>query len=407
MNKPSVVDAHKGRTTDRVGALTDNSEDQRLDWPLVRGLRCMRQLRTMQLYIYLLASLFLFSLARADEPKLVIVDNDFTGPPDTLSDLRSALMFLENPNLKVLGFTVVTGDGWRNEEVAHLLRLEEIVSRCDVPVIPGAVTPLVNTPQDKQAWENRYPEKKKKNFYWGAWDTKDGRPWEPEYTPHDANVVPPIPEGSPCVLPCEELAPEFMIRQVHAHPHEISIFAGGPLTNIALAVRTDAEFTSLVKELVFLGAAIPPTDPDFNTRFDPEAARIVLGAHWPSITAICAITYSIKLEKADIDKISAARTLVGDFVVRYSELDVNKTNLWDEICAAILIDPTLITHSDEAYVDIVVDHQQDYGAVRLDSDKALIEGQSKLRVVNAIDVDRFKSLFIDSMTGKNANASSK
>src|ERR1700745_764706 len=169
MNKPSVVDAQKGRTTDRDGELTENSEDQRLDWPLVRGLRCMRQLRTMQLYIYLLASLFLFSLARADEPKLVIVDNDFTGPPDTLSDLRSALMFLENPNLKVLGFTVVTGDGWRNEEVAHLLRLEEIVSRCDVPVIPGAVTPLVNTPQDKQAWENRYPEKKKKNFYWGAW----------------------------------------------------------------------------------------------------------------------------------------------------------------------------------------------------------------------------------------------
>jgi hypothetical protein len=108
------------------------------------------------------SELLLFSFARADEPKLVIVDNDFTGPPDTLSDLRSALMFLKNPNFKVLGFTVVTGDGWRNEEVAHLLRLEEIVSRCDVPVIPGAVTPLVNTLQDKQAWEKRYPEKKKK-----------------------------------------------------------------------------------------------------------------------------------------------------------------------------------------------------------------------------------------------------
>jgi inosine-uridine nucleoside N-ribohydrolase len=198
-----------------------------------------------------------------------------------------------------------------------------------------------------------------------------------------------------------------MIKQVHVHPHEISIFAGGPLTNIALAVRTDPEFASLVKELVFLGAAIPPTDPDFNTRFDPEAARIVLGAHWQSITAICAITYSIRLEKADIDKISEAHTLIGDFVVRYSELDINKTNLWDEICAAILIDPTLITHSDDSYVDIVVDHQQDYGAVRLDSDKALIEGQSKLRIVNAIDVDRFKSLFIDSMIDKNANASSK
>ncbi len=51
---------------------------------------------------------FWFSLGRADEAKLVIVDNDFTGPPDTLSDLRSALMFLENSHVKVLGFTVVT-----------------------------------------------------------------------------------------------------------------------------------------------------------------------------------------------------------------------------------------------------------------------------------------------------------
>ncbi|PWT82400.1 MAG: hypothetical protein C5B58_08340 [Acidobacteria bacterium] len=94
-------------------------------------------------------------------------------------------------------------------------------------------------------------------------------------------------------------------------------------------------------------------------------------------------------------------------MVRYSELDINKTNLWDEICAAILVDPTLITHSGDSYVDIVVDHQQDYGAVRLDSDNALIERQSKLRIVDAIDVGRFKSLFIDSMIGTKAKASSK
>jgi inosine-uridine nucleoside N-ribohydrolase len=100
----------------------------------------------MRRCICLLVSLLLVYLARADEPNLVIVDNDFTGPPDTLSDLRSALMFLANPNVKVLGFTVVTGDGWRDEEVAHLLRLEEIVSRKDLPpVVPGAVTPLANS----------------------------------------------------------------------------------------------------------------------------------------------------------------------------------------------------------------------------------------------------------------------
>ena len=358
----------------------------------------------MRRCICLLVSLLLVYLARADEPNLVIVDNDFTGPPDTLSDLRSALMFLANPNVKVLGFTVVTGDGWRDEEVAHLLRLEEIVSRKDLPpVVPGAVTPLVNTLQDKLAWEKRYPEKR--GSYWGAWDNKEDRKnWEPDYAPHDPSVVPPLREGSPSIHPSEELAPEFMIRQVHAHPHEISIFAGGPLTNLALAVRTDAEFASLVKELVFFGAARPPTSPDFNTRFDPEATRVVVGAHWASITAVCAPTYQITLDKADVAKISAAHTPIGDFVVRYSQPDVGNTNLWDEICAAVLIDPTLIANSDDQYVDVIVDHGKDYGAVRLDPNNALIAGQSKLRIVNGIDVSRFKALFVNSMSGLGAKA---
>lgn len=359
----------------------------------------MRQSHTLQSYAYLLASgifLAIFSIAQADEAKLVIVDNDFTGPPDTLSDLRSALMFLENSNVKVLGFTVVTGDGWRNEEVAHLLRLEEIASRTDVPVIPGAVTPLVNTLQDTREWEKQYQH----ISYKGAWDTKEERRGEPDYNPHKDDIVPPIPEGLPCIRPSQELAVEFMIRQVHAHPHEISIFAGGPLTDIALAVRTDPEFASLVKELVFFGAVRPPNQPDFNVRFDPEAARIVLGAHWPSITSVGDVTYHITLEQIDIDKISAAPTPTGDFVVKYSGYDVAKTNLWDEICAAVLIDPTLITEAEDAYVDVVVDHQKDYGAIRLNCHKALIQGQSKVRIVDQIDVGRFKSEFIDSMIGK-------
>ena len=41
-----------------------------------------------------------------------------------------------------LGITVVSGDQWRDEEVAHTLRLLEIIGRTDIPVVPGAVFPL-------------------------------------------------------------------------------------------------------------------------------------------------------------------------------------------------------------------------------------------------------------------------
>jgi hypothetical protein len=73
-------------------------------------------------FIYFIASLF--SLAWADEPKLVIVDNDFTVPPDTLSDLRSTLMFLDNPNVKVLVFTDCHWKWLEKRGSGHLLRLE-------------------------------------------------------------------------------------------------------------------------------------------------------------------------------------------------------------------------------------------------------------------------------------------
>lgn len=96
-----------------------------------------------------------------------------------------------------------------------------------------------------------------------------------------------------------------MIDMVHRYPHQVSIIATGPLTNLALAQRLDPEFASLAKELVYMGGSLNPrqTRPDevahqfareflntprreFNIRFDPEGASIALRAPWAKITMI-------------------------------------------------------------------------------------------------------------------------
>ena len=79
----------------------------------------------------------------AQEKLKVIIDQDCSGPGGT--DMQAVLAIVNSPKVEVLGITVMTGDAWRDEEVQHTLRLLEIIGRTDIPVVPGAVFPIVNS----------------------------------------------------------------------------------------------------------------------------------------------------------------------------------------------------------------------------------------------------------------------
>ncbi len=95
--------------------------------------------------------LLLVGAGVAQEKRYVVIDQDAAEPGGT--DMMSILVLLQSPNVQTLGITVVTGDQWRNEEVAHTLRLLELVGRADIPVVPGAVYPLVRTQAETKLWE--------------------------------------------------------------------------------------------------------------------------------------------------------------------------------------------------------------------------------------------------------------
>jgi hypothetical protein len=52
--------------------------------------------------------------------------------------------------------TVVSGEQWRDEEVALTLQLLEIMGRSDIPVMLGAAFPLVRTGDEALQWQERY-----------------------------------------------------------------------------------------------------------------------------------------------------------------------------------------------------------------------------------------------------------
>src|SRR5580693_7576853 len=96
----------------------------------------------------------------------IVVDQDARGPGT--SDQQALLVFLQSDKFEVLGITTVSGDQWVREETQHVLRMEEIAERTDVPVYAGAEFPLLNSKEETERWEALYG----KFEYKGCWTDK-------------------------------------------------------------------------------------------------------------------------------------------------------------------------------------------------------------------------------------------
>jgi purine nucleosidase len=289
---------------------------------------------------------------------------------------------------------VVTGNAWRDEEVAHTLRLLEIIGRTDIPVYRGAEFPLLNSRQEAAQWEKKYGE-----IVWqGAW--KNQQPC------HNPRVIPPMPEGTPTTKPAEEDAAHFLVRTVRQYPHDVTIYAGGPLTDLALAQAIDSEFASLAKELVMMGGSIHPAtqDPEFaktphhefNLWMDPEAARMVLRAPWARIATTTAdISLKTWMGKALIAEIAKGKTPAAQYVARYAQ----EYYMWDELAAIAWLDPSIITRSTKLYLDVSIDHGATYGdtLARPAAQKPMLAG-TLAEVQEDLDKAKFYREFVELMT---------
>src|ERR1041385_4075203 len=171
----------------------------------------MRRTRQMLKPTFFLLDLFAATALSAQPRRKVIINEDCSGPGG--SNMQTLAVLIQSPQVEVLGITIVSGDQWRDEEVAHTLRLLEIMGRTDIPVLPGPAFPLVRTRAESQLWQHKHG----RVGHAGAAD---------------------------------EDAAHFLLRIVGKYPHEVTIYEGGPMTNLALAISLDRTFQELAKELV-------------------------------------------------------------------------------------------------------------------------------------------------------------
>lgn len=330
----------------------------------------------------------------AQQKRKIIIDQDCAGPGGT--DTQAILALIQSPVTDVLGITTVTGDAWQAEETQHALRLMEIIGRTDIPIVPGASFPLVNSKEYIAKWELLHG----KIVYQGAWNFARGAavhgPWD----------IPPMPEGAPTTRALNEDAAHFLIRMVHKFPHEVTIYEGGPLTNLALAQAIDPEFASLATELVLMGASIHPITDDaefkltprreFNLWMDPEASRRVLHAPWPRIVVTTVdISITTRMEKDLIAKIAASPNPAAQYTARYAEANY----LWDELAAVAWLDPSLITASHKVYLDVEIDHGSGYGdTLVFTEDTRPHLGEQQVEIQDSVDKQKFYAEFVALLT---------
>jgi inosine-uridine nucleoside N-ribohydrolase len=327
----------------------------------------------------------------------IIVDEDCSGPGG--SNLQTVAMLLQARDVEVLGITIVSGDQWRDEETEHTLRLLEIMGRTEVPVMKGAAFPLLRTREEARLWQERYG----KVAYAGAWDD---RWW------HEPSVVPALAEGRPKLKPAEEDAAHFLLRMVRRYPGEVTIYEGGPMTNLAQAISIDPEFSELARELVFMGGSLNPNSDyaefasnprhEFNFWFDPEAAAIALRAPWKRI--VCTpVDISIRtlLTRDMVARIDAGGTPLAHYVARYFQPGNGNDFMWDELAAAAWIDPAVITKTESRYMSVDIDRGAGYGNTLIwsEEDRPKV-GTQRVEIQMDLDKGKLDEMFVRLMTAK-------
>jgi purine nucleosidase len=376
---------------------------------MLRSLRLSPASTLLGVFLVALAGSTMSAAGAADaaaRPK-VIIDQDAFGPAG--SDMQSILMLMQDKDVNLLGISVVTGDGWRDEEVSHTLRLLEIAHRAQIPVFPGAVFPLLNTRRRTLAWERLYGNYFYDGAYMSRWPSENTVDWTPLH-PTRPYWVPPFPEGEPAIHAAQESAIDFMVRMVHQYPHEVTIIAAGPMTDLALAAKLDPEFASLAKQLVFMGGSFNPMPADtpfaqenpntprreFNMKFDPEAASIVFHQPWSRITEVPVdATNPTLMSHALLRRVAQGQAPFDHYLGRFGQV----YPLWDETAVAVWLDPSLIKREQTLQVDVDTSFTANYGTILSWPAGAGPDlGERPVHVVFAVDVPRLNDLVVRLLT---------
>ena len=210
------------------------------------------------------------------EPIPFILDCD-PGHDDALA----MILGIARPELELLAVTTVAGNSDLASTTDNALRVLTLAGRTDIPVAAGAAGPLM-------------------------------RPLHIASNVHGEHGLGGADLPQPTVAARPEGAIELLRATLERAERPVTIAAVGPLTNIALLLRTHPRVAERIASLRIMGGAVgegnTTASAEFNIWQDPEAARIVFDAGRPIVMMPLDVTHQALFTDADVERLVAVDT---------------------------------------------------------------------------------------------------
>ena len=299
-------------------------------------------------------------------------------------DALAIIVALARPELELLAVTTVAGNAGLEATTRNALRVLTLAGRPDIPVAAGAARPL------------------QRELHVAA-------------NVHGASGLAGADLPEPTFAPRAEGAIELMRSILAAAPAPVTIAAVGPLTNVALLLRTHPELLDQIASIRIMGGAITEgnttASAEFNIWQDPDAARIVLDCGRPIALMTLDVTHQALFTAADVERLEELGTRIGsvfaDLLRYFSRFHAERygwdgSPIHDAVTVAHLAVPDLVRT--QAYrVDVETSSELTRGRTVVDL-HGLTGRPPNADVGIAIDRARFIDLLVDAVATVGARA---
>ena len=262
-------------------------------------------------------------------------------------DMVAIMLAAAHPRIDLLAITTVAGNGTL-ERTTHNARVVcSMAGIRGVPIAAGAPGPLVGTLRTAAHV-------------------------------HGESALEGAELADPDVPLAAEHAVDLMARLLREAAQPVTLVPTGPLTNVALLLRTHPELAERVREIVLMGGStdVGNVEPlaEFNIHVDPEAADVVFSSGLPVTMCGLNVTHQALATEAVLDRLRGLGTPLADTVVRLlgffrdryrDHWGLPAPPVHDPVAVARVIDPELVL-CEEAHVAVELHGTHTRGATVCD-----------------------------------------